>query len=184
MKFNDSAVAPIMAIDFDGTINIDESNKYPECGRPRLWSSRVTNFMHELGIKIVIWTSRDVAYNQEERRMYDDLTPMLEFLDENDIYYDAINKSVQYAPFYYNGRKVYAHMYVDDRGYGWDGDEAGENNVLIHVLTQFLHKVCQFSNRSANITASYCMNGQKPEEWMIDGIKNWKSTDQSLMCRR
>ena len=76
----------------------------------RPWAKTVINFMHALGIKIVIWTSRDVAYNQDEKQMYDHLTPMLKFLEDQDVKYDAINKSVQFSPYAYNGRKIYAHM--------------------------------------------------------------------------
>ena len=32
MKFNDSAPMPIIAIDFDDTINVLGSHTYPECG--------------------------------------------------------------------------------------------------------------------------------------------------------
>ena len=118
-NYVDSAKYPIIAFDFDDTININGADKFPECGEVRKFAREVINFLHDVGCKIVIWTSRDVAYNQEEKKMYDHLTPMLKFLDNNDIKYDAINKSVQFAPYHYNGRKVYAHLYVDDRAFGW-----------------------------------------------------------------
>lgn len=137
-KFIDSAVAPIIAIDFDGTININGEDKYPTCGEVRKYAKDVINFLHDIGCKIVIWTSRDVAYNQEEKRMYDHLTPMLDFLNDNGIEYDAINKSIQFAPYHYNGRKVYAHMYVDDRAYGWHDDEYVMLMVLKSVLTDII----------------------------------------------
>ena len=129
MKFNDSAPMPIIAIDFDDTINVLGSHTYPECGEVRLWAKEVIDFMHTLGIKIVIWTSRDVAYNQDEKKMYDHMSPMIEWLDANEIHYDAINKSIQFAPYHYNGRKVYAHMYVDDRAFGWCGATNGKDEI-------------------------------------------------------
>lgn len=147
-KYVDNAVAPIIAFDFDDTINVNGSDKYPECGEVRRFGKEVINFLHDIGCKIVIWTSRDVAYNQEERRMYDHLTPMLNFLDANGIEYDAINKSVQFAPYHYNGRKVYAHLYVDDRAFGWDeSNESIMADVLIYVLTEIIgidkaHAIC------------------------------------------
>ena len=175
MKFNDSAPMPIIAIDFDDTININGSNTYPQCGRPRSWAKEVINFMHKLGIKIVIWTSRDVAYNQDEKRMYDHVSPMIEFLDANEIHYDAINKSIQFAPYAYNGRKVYAHMYVDDRGYGWDGTDDENDTVFLSILESFLIKVCGFTKLSANITITCCKQFNEPEEWMIEGVKDWRT---------
>ena len=175
MKFNDSATMPIIAIDFDDTINIQGVDTYPICGKPRPWAKEVINFMHKLGIKIVIWTSRDVAYNQDEKKMYDHVSPMIEFLDSNGIHYDAINKSIQFAPYAYNGRKVYAHMYVDDRGYGWNGADDGNDEVFLLVLESFLRRVCRFSRFSADNVIIYCRQNFEPEEWMIEGVKNWKS---------
>lgn len=137
-KYVDSAVAPIIAFDFDDTINVNGGNKFPECGEVRKYAKEVVNFLHDIGCKIVIWTSRDVAYNQDEKKMYDHLTPMLNFLDKNDIKYDAINKSVQFAPYHYNGRKVYAHLYVDDRAFGWHESEEIMVMVLKHVLADII----------------------------------------------
>lgn len=182
MTFRDSAEMPIIAIDFDDTINMNGGDTYPICGEPRLYARQVINFMHKLGIKIVIWTSRDVAYNQDEKVMYDHLTPMLKFLDDNGIHYDAINKSVQFAPYHYNGRKVYAHMYVDDRAYGWRGSDDGKDPILLMVLEEFMRKVCRFSKESAEFVRICCEQEQEPEEWMIDGVKSWKSRQSLLGC--
>lgn len=137
-KYVDSAVAPIIAFDFDDTININGGDRFPECGEVRPFAKEVINFLHYIGCKIVIWTSRDVAYNQEEKKMYDHLTPMLEFLDANSIEYDAINKSVQFAPYHYNGRKVYAHLYVDDRSFGWYESDTIMIDVLMHILINII----------------------------------------------
>lgn len=174
MRFKDSAELPIIAIDFDDTINVNGSDTYPTCGTVRLYAKEVINFMHKLGIKIVIWTSRDVAYNQDEKKMYDHMSPMIDWLNENDIHYDAVNKSIQFAPYAYNGRKVYAHMYVDDRSFGWTGADNGNDCIFILVLEEFLRKVCRFSRESTNITSICCQQGDEPEEWMIEGVKNWK----------
>lgn len=174
MKFNDKAPMPIIAIDFDDTINVMGSHTYPECGEVRLWAKEVMDFMHKLGIKIVIWTSRDVAYNQDEKKMYDHMSPMIDWLDANEIHYDAINKSIQFAPYAYNGRKVYAHMYVDDRAYGWHGADNGKDEMFLLVLESFLHRVCGFSKHSANIATICCRQGSEPEEWMVEGVKRWR----------
>lgn len=170
-RFVDSAEAPIIAIDFDGTINVGGEGKYPECGEVRPFAKRVINYMHDLGIKIVIWTSRDVAYNQEEKKMYDHLTPMLNFLDENEIHYDAINKSVQFAPYHYNGRKVYANMYVDDRAFGWKESD----DVMLLVLQQVLIEVCGFDHHDAKLVVLECRTTDNdPQEWMKEVVKHWK----------
>lgn len=174
-KFNDSATMPIIAIDFDDTININGAHKYPICGDVRPYAKEVINFMHKLGIKIVIWTSRDVAYNQDEKKMYDHMTPMIKWLDKNKIHYDAINKSIQFAPYHYNGRKVYAHMYVDDRAFGWYGTEDGDDDIFYAVLQSFLCKVCGFSDKDAKEVMICCRNNYEPSKWMLEGVRNWKN---------
>lgn len=131
-KFQDSAIAPIIAWDFDDTININGGHKYPECGEIRKYTREIINLLHDIGVKNIIWTSRDVAYVQEEGMIYDDLTPAIKFLDDNDIHYDAINKSVQFSPWHVNSRKVYAHMYVDDRAFGWA--EHCDQDIMLCVL--------------------------------------------------
>lgn len=170
-KYVDNAVAPIIAWDFDGTINVNGEGKFPECGEVRRFTREVLNFLHDIGCKNVIWTSRDVAYNQEEKRMYDDLTPMLNFLDENGIEYDAINKSVQFAPFHYNGRKVYAHLYVDDRAFGWHESDSIMADVLVHILIDIIgieeaYAICirndLLNGRSINL-----------KEYAKDAVRSW-----------
>ena len=174
MQFNDSAPMPIIAIDFDGTINCGGEDTYPICGHPRAWARCVINFMRKLGIKVVIWTSRDVAFSQEDKKIYDHMTQMIEWMDENGIEYDAINKSIQFAPFAYNGRKVYAHMYVDDRSFGWYGSQNGCDDIFLSILGEFLRKVCRFSNESATRVVTCCEDGRDPDDWMIEGVKSWK----------
>lgn len=176
-EFRDSAEMPIIAIDFDDTINVLGGKVYPECGEVRLYAKEVMNFMHKLGIKIVIWTSRDVAYNQEEKKLYDHMTPMIEWLDKNEIHYDAINKSIQFAPYHYNGRKIYAHMYVDDRAYGWQGSDNGKDCMFLLVLESFLRRVCGFSKQSAEFAVICCQQDNDPEDWMIEGVKHWRDDE-------
>lgn len=135
-KYQDNSIAPIVAWDFDGTIGVGAN--YPECGALRPYSKEVINFLIAIGVKVVIWTSRDVAVNQDDYKVYDDLTPMINFLNTYGVQYSAINKSVQFAPFYYNTRKIYAHKYIDDRGYGWVESPCAMIYVLEDILTTLL----------------------------------------------
>lgn len=179
-RFHDSAQFPIIAVDFDDTININGADTYPVCGDVRPYCKSVFKFMNELGIKIVIWTSRDMAYNQEEKKTYDHLTPMLEWLADNEICYDAINKSIQFAPYAYNGRKVYAHMYVDDRSFGWYGADDGNDKIMLDVLKEFLYTVCGFSKSLASMARCKAKLGESPTQYMIDGVKSWKDRSDLL----
>lgn len=176
--FIDSAVAPIIAWDFDGCINVDGEDEYPDCGSLRPYTKKVMNLLHDCGVKNVIWTSRDTAYNQEDNRIYDHTTPMVKFLNENGIKYDAINKSVQFAPYSYNGRKIYAHLYVDDRGYGWKESSTIMIDIfsyfLIHILdmepdvVKGYVSILKYRSNMCNEYVYMCKNIEKY-------VKEWKS---------
>lgn len=135
-KYEDNSVAPIIAMDFDGTISVGDS--FPQPKVIRQFAKEVINFLVDAGVKVVIYSSRDVAINQDTYQVHDDITPMVDFLRSNNVRYSAINKSVQFAPFRYNSRKVYAHMYVDDRGYGWIESPCAMIYVLRDILTDLL----------------------------------------------
>lgn len=137
-RFTDSAEVPIIAWDFDGTINVGGEGTYPICGKPRKYAKEVMNILHLIGVKNVMWTSRDIAYNQDDGEIHDHVTPMIKFLNANDIKYHAINKSVQFAPYPYNGRKIYAHMYIDDRAFGWKEHDFIMLEVLMHICIDIL----------------------------------------------
>lgn len=142
-KYRDNSVAPIVAMDFDGTIGI--GNSFPRPSKIRKYAKEVMNFLVDCGVKVVIYTSRDTAINQDDYTVYDDITPMIEFLHNNGVRFSAINKSVQFSPFPYNSRKIYAHMYVDDRGYGWVEDK----HSMLYVLHNILIELCGIAEHDA-----------------------------------
>lgn len=171
-KFNDNTVAPIIAWDFDGVLNINGEDTYPICGQVRKYARPVLQLLHDIGVKNVIWTSRDVAYNQEEKQMCDHITPMIKFLDYNDIRYHAINKSVQFAPYLYNSRKIYAHMYVDDRGFGWH--EHTDQDIMLCVLESILCNVLGLGIDDSHIisnTIHRIYNYQPIDEDVMEGLR-------------
>jgi len=143
-KYKDQSIAPIVAFDFDGTIS--QGDHYPDCGPIRPYAKEVINFLTDSGVKVVINTSRDVAIDQDVLKVHDDVTPMIEYLDSNGIRYSAVNKSFQFAPFLYNSRKVYAHMYIDDRGYGWIESYGAMIYVLHNILTELLDVPLETAN--------------------------------------
>ena len=71
-KYKDNSIAPIVAIDFDGTISVGDS--FPQPKEIRKFAKEVINFLVDCGIKVVIYTSRDVAINQDTYTVYDDIT--------------------------------------------------------------------------------------------------------------
>jgi hypothetical protein len=132
-KFKDNAPKKIIAIDFDGCLTQD--NIFPRCGQPRRYAKEVTNLLHNLDAIVVIWTCRDCGFD-DNGISHDDRIPAVDWMEENGIYYDAINTSIKYASWSYEARKIYANMYVDDVGFGW----ADKDDILLDVLVEFLYK--------------------------------------------
>lgn len=128
--WHDKTKMPIIAFDFDGTLT--KGDTYPTIQPPRLWAKEITNFLHKCGVIVAIWTTRDQGGGS------DDINQMVEYLKENGIYYDTINSIIAHSPWVYESRKIYAHMYVDDKGYGWI-ESAG---CLMYVLGDFMMKFC------------------------------------------
>lgn len=104
---------PIIAIDFDGTI-VD--NEYPEIGEVKDGAREFINMLKEEGYRVVIWTCRD---NEEEIK---------EFLDENNVQYDAFNSNDAISEEEMNElgfedtRKIGADIVIDDRAIEFKGN--------------------------------------------------------------
>lgn len=125
----------VIAIDFDGVIcpTSDAHNgngTYPiVTGEPRPYVKEVMNYLYSMDVTVIIWTSRE-----EKDRDY-----MVNWLHEHGIKYCGINENA--FPWSYDARKIFAHMYVDDRGYGWNDTPS----VMLDVLRKFMINVCDMS---------------------------------------
>jgi hydroxymethylpyrimidine pyrophosphatase-like HAD family hydrolase len=103
----------IIAIDFDGTLH---SGKWPGIGGPLPDAISVMNRLKADGHYLIIWTCREG----------DRQTEMANWLVENGIPFDCINdhKPGTVELYGYASRKVYAHLYIDDKQVGglpqWD----------------------------------------------------------------
>lgn len=96
----------IVAIDFDGTIVED---RYPEIGKLIDGAREVINKLYDEGYEIIIWSCR--ARVGKARA--------IEFLAKNGIKYHRFNESSPANLKQYNNvdtRKVYADLYIDDKG--------------------------------------------------------------------
>lgn len=171
--FIDNSIAPIIAIDFDGTICVgDGGYPDPHGGQLRPFTKEVMNFMYDVGIKVVIWTNRKNVKGTDIK----DKLLMKQWLDEMGIKYHTVNDSTEFAPFKYYGRKLYAHMFVDDRGYGFS---CHDSHIMAKVLESFLVNIvgCSYYT-SVNIVHSVC-RGEQPSsediEHVKDKIRNWNS---------
>lgn len=164
-KFHDNSIAPIIAIDFDDTIAIGHGDGgYPNPGTIRPYACEVINFLTSIGVKVVIHSCRDMAIDQDKLSVIDDITPMVDWLRDHGVMYSAINKSVQFAPYAYNGRKIYAHMYVDDRSYGWKESD----DIMLQVLKHFLINIVGIDNMLAGEAMAMIRNGYYKYNYRIN----------------
>lgn len=100
----------IIAIDFDGTIN--KYTDWKGIGQfedPVVGVSSALSYLKKIGCKIIIHTCRV------------EIQEVSEYLQKNNIPFDEINKNTSDAPVGIGEKKVFAHVYVDDRGITFEG---------------------------------------------------------------
>ena len=103
-----STLPPIMAVDFDGTLVIDQ---FPEIGAERKKVGRVSRILRKVGVKSILWTARRGSA----------LRGGIEWCENHDLHFDAINENLPEVIELTGGidtRKVYADIYFDDRNRG------------------------------------------------------------------
>lgn len=96
-----------IAIDFDGTI---VEHAYPRIGAIKEYAIETMKALKTEGHRIIIWSCR---WGRKEEEM-------IEFLEKNGIPYDTINEptdtDLEVDEGFYECRKVYADLYIDDKG--------------------------------------------------------------------
>lgn len=103
----------IIAIDFDGTLH---TGHWPGIGSPAPYAVEMMQKLKADGHYLIIWTCRELQQQTE----------MVNWLLEKQIPFDRVNDNVpgQAERYGNNARKVYAHLYVDDKQVGglprWD----------------------------------------------------------------
>jgi hypothetical protein len=97
----------IIAVDFDGTLH---TGRWPEIGSPAPYVQEVLQQLRYEGHYLIIWTCR----------AGDELVEAINWLLENNIPFDRVNDNPpgQTTGYGNNSRKVYAHLYVDDKQVG------------------------------------------------------------------
>lgn len=114
----------IIAVDFDGTLHL---GKFPNIGVPSPDAIKIMKQLKADGHYLIINTARSG----------DDLINAVNWLLEKDIPFDRINDNhpENVEKYGSNSRKIYAHLYIDDRQVGglppWQ--EIYENACLVEV---------------------------------------------------
>lgn len=94
----------IIAVDFDGTLC---ENKWPEIGEINSHLFQLLTYEKSRGNKIILWTCRSG----------DRLTEAVNWCKEHGLEFDAVNENLPEAieEFGLDTRKIFAHVYIDDR---------------------------------------------------------------------
>lgn len=93
--------APIIAIDFDGTI---VEHRFPEIGPLKHGADYFIKKLKQSGCRLILWTCRSGYYLDEA----------VEFCKGLGIEFDAINDNIPELSFR-PWPKIYADIYIDDR---------------------------------------------------------------------
>lgn len=105
----------IIAVDFDGTI-VEEA--WPDIGNLKVGAVEALKGFIEKGYHLVLWTCR----------AGDQLEAAVSFLELHGIEFDHINESHSKNEFFHifgdSSRKIFAHLYIDDRAHGANIDWA------------------------------------------------------------
>lgn len=99
------ALPKIVAVDFDGTL---VSEDYPNIGTPNRKMFNLVKTLKKSGIKIILWTCRT-------GKELEDAVALCRVLG---LEFDAVNDNLEELKILFpdNARKVYADMYIDDKG--------------------------------------------------------------------
>ncbi|WP_255491292.1 hypothetical protein [Dysgonomonas sp. ZJ279] len=97
----------IIAVDFDGTLHTGD---FPSIGEIAAEAVKYMNKLKADGHYLIIWTCRHG----------DRLTEAINWLIEQEIPFDRINEHEpeNIKKYQSNSRKVYAHLYIDDKQVG------------------------------------------------------------------
>jgi len=99
--------APVIALDFDGTIAEYDPPAFPEIGQPIKGAKEFVDKLYEKGMRVVVFTCRAAAEVQN-------------WLEEHQFKYDGVNID-PYLPNTNSGKPI-ADVYMDDRGLHFSGN--------------------------------------------------------------
>ena len=108
----------IWAVDFDGTLTT--GGAWPNIGKPNVNLIELLKLAKTLGVKLILWTSREGHYLDEA----------VEWCKDYGLEFDAINYNLPEIVEMYgnNSRKINATYFIDDRAFHFWGEE-GERHL-------------------------------------------------------
>ena len=110
----------IIAVDFDGTLCLD---CYPKIGAPNLRLIYILKELRKKGTKLILWTCR----------CGEPLAEALKWCSYYGLSFDAVNENLPQILEKYgsDSRKIFADIYIDDRGYSDFAADAFEEAIAV-----------------------------------------------------
>lgn len=130
----------IVAIDFDGILC---ENVFPDIGKPNYKIISQVRQLIDLGVEVILWTSR----------ADDRLAEAVAWCDDYGLRFVAVNENApsnieQYKNEHPNGtRKVYADYYIDDHNIEFCFDRGNALFSVSQLLSNLINKEAQKNDK-------------------------------------
>lgn len=136
---------PVISVDLDGTLaKYTHWVGHDHIGDPIGNTVILLKILREKGWKIVISTCRNNGMNGESDQLLEAIYyRIMDWLELNDIPYDEIATRSMGKPF--------AHVYLDDRAYRWDGDLNSAVNFCGSFHAKFNKSLEETKKRTNNV---------------------------------
>lgn len=135
--------APIIAVDFDGTLCV---NKWPGIGEPVAEMLAFCTAKKAAGVRLILWTNRTG----------DRLAEAVDWCRLRGLEFDAVNANLQECIDVFGGdcRKVYADMYIDDKAAKLDEIMRAGNEILeLQKRSRLLDDLSEAYDKIEELTA-------------------------------
>ena len=162
----------IIAVDFDGTLAI---SKFPDIGKPIQNTIALLKKEQKKGARLILWTCRANEH----------LAAAVEWCKQQGLHFEAVNENLPdiIAAFGSDTRKIFANVYIDDRGVniselteceywcdlkGYEGIYRISNHGRIESIKRG-KMLALPPNSDGYLTAHLCKNG-KSETRFVHGL--------------
>ena len=135
--------APIIAVDFDGTLCV---NEWPGIGEPVAEMLAFCTAKKAAGVRLILWTNRTG----------DRLAEAVDWCRLRGLEFDAVNANLQECIDVFGGdcRKVYADMYIDDKAAKLDEIRRAGNEILeLQKRSRLLDDLSEAYDKIEELTA-------------------------------
>jgi hypothetical protein len=149
----------VVAFDFDNTLTRGHGDfPIPAPVIPAML--KLVRFLQKCGIYCILWTCREGK----------SLEMAVDLLRENGVRMDGVNSSIHVCPFEFEPRKIYAHVYVDDRNVFWHHRNTNDAELALVVFDSIMNKIGIQTDHIMGTRCAFtmylqCKEGMFDDEW-------------------